>query len=79
VPHPLIEADARANLCLHDIADDPSSIYTLPMSYLVAIIGGLQAQGIADRVRDSMTATASPRCSRRSTTAGTTGRRCDRA
>jgi peptidoglycan/xylan/chitin deacetylase (PgdA/CDA1 family) len=51
VPHPLIEADVRANLCLHDIADDPSSIYTLPMSYLVAIIDGLQGQGIADRVR----------------------------
>jgi len=51
VPHPLIEADARANLCLHDIADDPSSIYTLPMSYLVAVIDGLQAQAIGDRVR----------------------------
>jgi peptidoglycan/xylan/chitin deacetylase (PgdA/CDA1 family) len=51
VSHPLIEADVRANLCLHDIADDPSSIYTLPMRYLVAIVDGLQAQGIADRVR----------------------------
>jgi peptidoglycan/xylan/chitin deacetylase (PgdA/CDA1 family) len=51
VSHPLIEADARANLCFHDIADDPSVIYTLPMSYLLAVTDGLRAQGIADRVR----------------------------
>jgi peptidoglycan/xylan/chitin deacetylase (PgdA/CDA1 family) len=50
VSHPLIEADARANLCLHDIADDPSVIYTLPKSYLLAVIDGLRTQGIADRV-----------------------------
>jgi peptidoglycan/xylan/chitin deacetylase (PgdA/CDA1 family) len=50
VSHPLIEADARANLCLHDIADDPSVIYTLPKSYLLAVIDGLRTQGIVDRV-----------------------------
>jgi hypothetical protein len=50
VSHPLIEADARANLCFHDIADDPSVIYTLPMSYLLAVTEALRAQGIADRV-----------------------------
>jgi len=51
VPHPLIESDARANLCFHHIADDPSSIYTLPLSYLLAVTDGLRAEGIAERVR----------------------------
>ncbi len=48
--HALIEADARANLCFHDIADDPSVIYTLPVSYLLAVTDGLRGQGITHRV-----------------------------
>jgi peptidoglycan/xylan/chitin deacetylase (PgdA/CDA1 family) len=49
--HPLIDADARANLCFHDFADDPSWIYTLPMRYLLTVAERLRAEGIADRVR----------------------------
>jgi hypothetical protein len=44
VSHPLIEADARANLCFHDLADDPSSIYTLPMRYLLTVADGPRAE-----------------------------------
>lgn len=49
--HPLIEADARANLCFHDIADGESVIYTVPSDYLLSVAQGLRALGIADRVR----------------------------
>jgi len=51
VPHPLVEAGARANLCFHDITDTPDNIYGLPMDYLLAVLDGLRAEGIADRVR----------------------------
>jgi peptidoglycan/xylan/chitin deacetylase (PgdA/CDA1 family) len=51
MPHPLVAAEARANLCLHDIAESPDSIYTLPRAYLLAVLDGLRQQGISDRVR----------------------------